>query len=290
MTDLKKQLRKISDDNFQEINESSVRGTPNQWNKRAHRLFLTLEDLKINTCLSIHQGFTSSIKTCRTQLASSYTISATVNEYSSHDSIHFAEQDAADKSLYTLELPRDGIEIELSVGEPIIGNPKYSEGVYFGNCFRNNYVYDTDIVHINVCLPSNQLDEIVKSIRLDPNVQVVVSVVIPSFTSDLDDMFFKPGNSRNLFIEKDAQVILESVRLASDFSPSLNDESIERLPVIDELQSQINALNDQVELLKLNRETTILSIYRDIQNSVHKMAIALWAIAGTVIGGLIFRS
>jgi hypothetical protein len=114
--------------------------------------------------------------------------------------------------LYSLERPKDGVEIRLqSNGDSPESHKSFPKGVFFGNALRSDADEGRDELCINCQIPESQLAEIVEALAVSPDIALEVGLSIEAFSFEVDDSLREWYQPRELFIHRVAFAIVRSV-------------------------------------------------------------------------------
>ncbi|MGL5799064.1 MAG: hypothetical protein ACRCYN_03215 [Plesiomonas sp.] len=285
-------LKKTSDSIFQEADAHKDRSRPLEWRRSFNGLSLPLKNIEIITRVNTHDkdwdikgDFKDNpVKLIKPDIKTSFAIKALVDEDQMRDTIYCAEQDGDDNDIYTLERPRGETQIILKSGEPIKENEKFADGIFYGSCFRMNYVPDEDDIIFEMTIPEEQLNTIASKLQSAPSSTIDLYVELLSFSFEVDDSLREHYHPRDIFIHDHSDAFVSSIGLAS----KVGTHSAEKSEDDEEEEYQYDDIDDPKELSpEQQSHRELVQVLLHMQKPLSNIVVAIWVLV-FILGASIF--
>lgn len=257
-------IRFISDAVFQEASPPADRSRPLEWRRSFNTVNFELKRLnvdyvysvnEVNHIIGLHPETTNESAAVTAAPQRRLRISAKVPQEDVRDSLFYTIETKKGSGLYELVRTKDDLHLTVVEAQPTEARGPFAAGAYAGLAFHANSEPGEDCLYIEVGIPSQQLEELIKLLNGDETLELHLSIGLQSFSYEVDDALREWYHPRDLFIHGGASPAalqtLRMVRPKAEDTPFADTEAVEvasEPKILPQKEPQSPALNPQLLL------------------------------------------
>ncbi len=290
-----RQVKKISDSIFYEVEPDNDRERALEWRRSFNFINIPLSEVQLFSVFNGHNSNFDFDENKDEEKYPSHLIKPNFeNEIGLKSKINFEE---FKDSLYVLskkdEEERQTLEhvqgetfVTIKSGEPTEESNRFPKGIYHGSCFRLNFEPGEDDLHITLTLPEGQINEIKSELDKNSNLNVSVGIELLSFTFEVDDALQEPYHSRDIFIDDYASAYISKLIISTE-TESKEDESESDIEIEDDLDDVVE--QDSESFLIQERHSELIENISSIYRGVNSLSTAVWVLTLAVIASIFIK-
>ena len=206
-------IRFLNEATFQEASPPTDRTKPLEWRRSFNIVNFELKNPTVDSIYSVNEvNFLAGFQKVSDDEAPAVTgaevrrlrINATVPQSDLRDSIFYTKEREKDSGVYELARTKDDFRIILVESPPSVRHGPFSSGAYAGLALHANTEPGEDCIYIEVGVPTQYLEEVVKALKQDKPLELHISVALQSFSFEVDDALREWYHPRELFIHGSA--------------------------------------------------------------------------------------
>lgn len=206
-------IRFLNEATFQEATPPTDRTKPLEWRRSFNPINFELKHLDLDSIYTVNDvNFFAGFQRKAEDEAPPVTgaaarrlrISAQVSQSELRDSLFYTKEREKGSGVYELARTKDDFRVTLVEAPPSEQRGPFASGAYAGLAFHANSEPNEDCLHFEVGVPTHHLEEIIKALNADDRIELHLSVVLQSFSYEVDDALREWYQPRDLFIHGSA--------------------------------------------------------------------------------------